>query len=93
MLFMSASLGSVAAGVSVVTIVLAAYLLLRLNTTNAEYWKRIGAPKLLPWLWRTHNDELDDSITTSIARLVKILVVLFFAVSLLSLLLHYVAHR
>ena len=58
---------------------LGGFLKLRLGTKHAEYWRQIGAPKLMFWLWQSRFDDLDDSVTIGIARLLKVLVMVFFA--------------
>ena len=84
----NASLGSVLLGVSIITIALGLLLRLRLSTKHSAYWRGLGSPPLRSWLWRNGYDNLTDSVTVGLARLVKSLGIVFFAGVAVSLLLN-----
>jgi len=87
--FISA-LGSVLLGVSLLASLLAKLLLLRLRTTDGAYWHALGSPKLVPWLWRGRYADLDDSVTVGVARILKVLVIVFFVGAAVALTLTFI---
>jgi len=86
----NSALGSALLGISLIAILLSAALQLRLITKHRAYWRSLGSPILrLPRLSQRQYDELGDPIASRLARIVKVLVVVFFGGVAVSLALTY----
>ena len=69
--------------------ILLLYFFLR-GARNRAYWRSLGSPILrLPRLSQRQYDELGDPIASRLARIVKVLVVVFFGGVAVSLALTY----
>ena len=88
-----ASLGSVLLGVSIIAIALSGLLRFRLTTKHSAYWRGLGSPTLNGWLWKGGYNDLTDSLTVGIARLLKALIVVFFGGVAIVLLWQALSHR
>jgi len=85
-------LGSVLFGVALVGGVLIVVLYLRIITKHREYWRHLGKPLLVQWIFSSHYTGAGDLLTIKLSQVVKALAVVFFAGTAIEIIWYFAVH-
>jgi len=85
-------LGSVLFGFSLAGCALMLVLYLRIRTKHREYWRHLGRPLLIQWIWYSHYANVGDPLTTNLSQVVKAILVVFFTGVSIQIIVHFLFH-